>query len=231
MAGIKASDLQYILNTIPIGGYEKAFGLDQTLIGLLGGFTPGPGRLQTPIHYSGNTQAASFAESDDISTAGVQSRRLLSHSYRRVKVTPGLDGLQEAIAKAGGITTSSSAGQTPAYHLEISSLTNMYVAGIPNGLAAIPLSGGGGTSGPGVVVVLSGDDDTVTQIIDTGTGFSFNDHTGYALFESVERAVNCFSVKSAWEKIQANGMKKDYSWKHSAEQYIELYKLAKDKRV
>jgi len=67
--------------------------------------------------------------------------------------------------------------------------------------------------------------------LDTGTGFSFNDHTGYALFKSVERAVNCFSVKSAWEKIQSNGMKKDYSWKHSAEQYIELYKLAKDKRV
>jgi starch synthase len=67
--------------------------------------------------------------------------------------------------------------------------------------------------------------------LDTGTGFSFNDHTGYALFKSVERAVNCFSVKSAWKKIQSNGMKKDYSWKHSAEQYIELYKLAKDKRV
>ncbi len=67
--------------------------------------------------------------------------------------------------------------------------------------------------------------------LDTGTGFSFNDHTGFALFKSVERAVNCFSVKSAWEKIQSNGMKKDYSWKHSAEQYVELYKLAKDKRV
>ena len=67
--------------------------------------------------------------------------------------------------------------------------------------------------------------------LDTGTGFSFNDHTGYALFKSVQRAVNCFSVKSAWKKIQSNGMKKDYSWKHSAEQYIELYKLAKDKRV
>jgi len=67
--------------------------------------------------------------------------------------------------------------------------------------------------------------------LDTGTGFSFNDHTGYALFKSIERAVNCFSVKSAWKKIQSNGMKKDYSWKHSAEQYVELYKMAKDKRV
>jgi len=67
--------------------------------------------------------------------------------------------------------------------------------------------------------------------LDTGTGFSFNDHTGYALINGVERAINCFSVKNIWEKIQSNGMKKDYSWKRSAEQYIELYKLAKDKRV
>jgi len=74
-------------------------------------------------------------------------------------------------------------------------------------------------------------DELYSYNLDTGTGFSFNDHTGYALFKSVERAVNCFSVKSAWKKIQSNGMKKDYSWKHSAEQYIELYKLAKDKRV
>ena len=65
---------------------------------------------------------------------------------------------------------------------------------------------------------------------DTGTGFSFNDATGYALFKSVERAVNCFKQKEVWKKIQMNGMEKDYSWKHSAEQYMELYKLAKEKR-
>ena len=74
-------------------------------------------------------------------------------------------------------------------------------------------------------------DELQSYNLDTGTGFSFNDHSGYALFKSVERAVNCFSVKSAWKKLQSNGMKKDYSWKHSAEQYSELYKLAKDKRV
>jgi len=74
-------------------------------------------------------------------------------------------------------------------------------------------------------------DELQSYNLDTGTGFSFNDHSGYALFKSVERAVNCFSVKSAWKKLQSNGMKKDYSWKHSAEQYIELYNLAKDKRV
>jgi starch synthase len=67
--------------------------------------------------------------------------------------------------------------------------------------------------------------------LDTGTGFTFNDYSGYALFKSVERAVNCFHVKSAWKKIQKNGMSKDHSWKNSAEKYIELYKLAMAKRT
>ena len=66
--------------------------------------------------------------------------------------------------------------------------------------------------------------------LETGTGFSFNDYSGYALYKSVERAVNCFNVKEAWRKIQKNGMEKDYSWNHSAQLYLELYKLAKEKR-
>lgn len=64
----------------------------------------------------------------------------------------------------------------------------------------------------------------------TGTGFTFSDHTGFALFKSVKRALNNFNNPKAWIKIQQNGMAKDYSWRHSAEQYIELYKLAKNKR-
>ena len=64
----------------------------------------------------------------------------------------------------------------------------------------------------------------------TGTGFSFNDHNGYALYTSVKRAIKKFHNKKVWKKIQKNGMEKDYSWKHSAEQYLELYKLAKEKR-
>jgi len=66
--------------------------------------------------------------------------------------------------------------------------------------------------------------------LDTGTGFSFNDYTGFALFKSVQRAINCFHIKDAWEKIQKNGMSKDYSRRNSAEKYMELYKMAKQKR-
>ena len=65
---------------------------------------------------------------------------------------------------------------------------------------------------------------------DNGNGFSFYDYSGYALFKSVERAVNTFKQKDIWKKIQLNGMMQDFSWKQSAEKYLELYKLAKEKR-
>ena len=65
---------------------------------------------------------------------------------------------------------------------------------------------------------------------DDGNGFSFYDYTNYALFKSVERAVNTFKEKDVWRKIQQNGMKQDFSWDKSAEKYMELYKLAMEKR-
>ena len=63
-----------------------------------------------------------------------------------------------------------------------------------------------------------------------GNGFSFYDYSGFALYKSVERAVNAFKHKDVWKKIQTNGMKLDYSWTRSAEKYLELYKLAKEMR-
>jgi hypothetical protein len=49
-----------------------------------------------------------------------------------------------------------------------------------------------------------------------GTGFSFNDYTSFGLSSSVGRAVNVFKHKDIWKK--------------SAEKYLELYMLAKEKR-
>ena len=66
---------------------------------------------------------------------------------------------------------------------------------------------------------------------DHGNGFSFYDYSGYALFKSVERAINTFKQKDVWKKIQLNGMRLDFGWKQSAEKYLELYKLAKEKRT
>jgi len=59
-----------------------------------------------------------------------------------------------------------------------------------------------------------------------GTGYSFNDYTAHALIQTVHRAIHDFNLKDVWKKIQYNGMTKDYSWRRSAERYVELYKHA-----
>lgn len=64
-----------------------------------------------------------------------------------------------------------------------------------------------------------------------GTGFSFYDYSGHALLETVKRALHYFHLKDVWNKIQLNGMNKDYSWKKSAKKYIQLYEKAIQKRI
>ncbi len=64
----------------------------------------------------------------------------------------------------------------------------------------------------------------------TGNGFTFYDYSGQALYKTVEKAVNTFSNKSLWTKIQKNGMKMNCSWESSAKEYMELYKKAIDRR-
>ena len=62
---------------------------------------------------------------------------------------------------------------------------------------------------------------------ENGTGFTFNDYTGHALYSAVLRAVDTYHEKNVWKRIQQNGMKKVYSWENAAESYIDLYHKAK----
>jgi starch synthase len=73
-------------------------------------------------------------------------------------------------------------------------------------------------------------DELMSFKLKNGTGFSFEQHDGTALYSAVQRAVKNYKNKDTWEMIQQNGMQKNYSWSHSAEQYVELYKLTKKKR-
>ncbi len=59
-------------------------------------------------------------------------------------------------------------------------------------------------------------------------GFTFKEYTPQALLEAVERAVEAFHDKNTWVKLQKNGMKLDFSWKSSAEKYLEVYEKAMD---
>jgi len=60
----------------------------------------------------------------------------------------------------------------------------------------------------------------------TACGVSFQEANAELLLQAVHRALALFHNKPVWEKVQQVGMRKDFSWHHSAQQYEELYALA-----
>ena len=67
--------------------------------------------------------------------------------------------------------------------------------------------------------------DTTPETLEnrTATGFSFTAPTATALQAAVTRALHHYQDPEAWQQIIANGMKQDFSWKRSAEQYLDLF--------
>jgi starch synthase len=65
---------------------------------------------------------------------------------------------------------------------------------------------------------------------ESGTGFSFNDYNGQALYAALFRAIDTFHDKPVWKKIQINGMNKNYSWENTSGYYIDLYQKARAKK-
>jgi len=67
--------------------------------------------------------------------------------------------------------------------------------------------------------------DTTPETLEnkTATGFSFTAPTAAALGAAVARTLQYYREPEAWQQIIINGMKQDFSWKRSAEQYLELY--------
>jgi starch synthase len=56
-----------------------------------------------------------------------------------------------------------------------------------------------------------------------GTGFKFASYTGSALLNSIQEALKAYQDKASWKKLMLNGMKKDFSWTHSALEYLKIY--------
>jgi starch synthase len=69
--------------------------------------------------------------------------------------------------------------------------------------------------------------DTVIPFDETsclGNGFSFLNYNAHDLLFIVQRAVKLFNEnKNAWRKLQENALQSDFSWAHSAQQYLEVY--------
>jgi len=57
----------------------------------------------------------------------------------------------------------------------------------------------------------------------TGTGFKFQGYEPQAFLAAIQRALQLFADKPAWQTLMRNGMARDYSWAAPAAKYIEVY--------
>ncbi|MCD4655362.1 glycosyltransferase, partial [bacterium] len=55
------------------------------------------------------------------------------------------------------------------------------------------------------------------------TGFKFTEYSVESLIAAIERALECYRDSHAWTSLIKTAMKQDFSWKRSAEKYVELY--------
>jgi starch synthase len=62
----------------------------------------------------------------------------------------------------------------------------------------------------------------------TATGIVFDDATTEALIGAVQRALVITRDRRSWKQIQLTGMRQDFSWRHSAADYLSLYEMAID---
>ena len=67
-------------------------------------------------------------------------------------------------------------------------------------------------------------------INEAGTGFMFDQYDPTALIIQMVRAIEVFRHKESWRGLVTRAMAKDFSWEHSAKQYVQIYQKAIVKR-
>jgi starch synthase len=85
-----------------------------------------------------------------------------------------------------------------------------------------------------VVRATGGLDDTIDQFdpnTGRGTGFKFADYTAEAFLAAVRDALAVYRQKALWQRLQASGMAREFSWQTAAEKYVRLYELARKTRI
>ncbi|HSG21923.1 MAG TPA: glycosyltransferase, partial [Azonexus sp.] len=85
---------------------------------------------------------------------------------------------------------------------------------------------------PPIVRATGGLADTVINVSaatladKTANGFVIEEATPHALWLALELATRCWHDRKLWLRIQQNGMRRDFSWEHAANEYIALYRDA-----
>ncbi len=62
------------------------------------------------------------------------------------------------------------------------------------------------------------------QYTGEGTGFSFANYNAHELLFTAQRAIRIYREdKDTWQRLRAQAFQQDFSWEHSADQYVQLY--------
>ncbi|MGT2907415.1 glycogen synthase GlgA [Streptococcus dentiloxodontae] len=79
-----------------------------------------------------------------------------------------------------------------------------------------------------IVSEVGGLKDTVqpyNKFDQSGTGFTFNDFSGYWLVKTLEKALDVYYNKAEdWKVLQKTAMTQDFSWDTASDAYVDLYK-------
>ncbi|MBN1560745.1 glycogen synthase GlgA [candidate division KSB1 bacterium] len=75
--------------------------------------------------------------------------------------------------------------------------------------------------------------DTITDFVqepDKGNGFVFEEYNSSSMLTAIHHAVTAYQDQKNWSKIQRRGMKIDFSWTQSAENYVKVYQKLESKK-
>jgi len=76
----------------------------------------------------------------------------------------------------------------------------------------------------GAVPIVHATGGLADTVEDGLTGFVFREPSAHALWLAVEQALDLYPIKPAWRRMMKNGMEQDFSWEHSAKEYVALYR-------
>lgn len=83
-----------------------------------------------------------------------------------------------------------------------------------------------------IVRATGGLDDTVQNFDRTrmeGNGFKFYDYRAAQLLECIYEALLTYSEPDIWREIMRKGMQEDFSWRRSAQKYLEVYHIVRER--
>lgn len=74
-----------------------------------------------------------------------------------------------------------------------------------------------------IVRGIGGLRDTVVDVLEEGYGFVFEKLNADEAVKTIERSLDMYTDNKIWKGIRKKAMQLDFSWKRSAQKYVELY--------